>query len=199
MISDRVCDRLIAAGLIPAEQKALYRYGLSQLLLMLLNVATAALIGLALGMLWQSLLFLAVYIPLRRFAGGIHASTPLRCYVSSVFLIIFILLLIATLPAKALFIAVLSVFGGIALWFLAPVEDPNKPFTAAEERHFRRVCRKILLAEVLLSLILCVSGLCEAALCVVLALWTLVVMDGLGKVKNHHLKAKAVKAAPKKK
>ena len=188
MISDKICDRLITAGVIPEAQKALYRYGVSQLLLTALNVITTALIGVLMGMIWQSLLFLAAYIPLRRFAGGIHASTPARCYFCSVGLIICVLFLLSKVPESALPIGAAAVSAAAALWFLTPVEDPNKPFSEAEEVHFRRQSRRILLAETIIALVLLACGFFEAACCFVFALWVLVFMDALGEAKNRRLK-----------
>lgn len=97
-ISNRIADRFTEKKVIPPEEKELYRFGVQQGLSIALNVVTTFVIGLVFRMVLESFLFLAVYIPLRSFAGGIHAKTANRCYVYSSFMIIAVLLVIKFFP-----------------------------------------------------------------------------------------------------
>ena len=112
--------------MIPPEEKELYRFGVQQGLSIALNVVTTFVIGLVFRMVLESFLFLAVYIPLRSFAGGIHAKTANRCYVYSSFMIIAVLLVIKFFPLGNLICSCLSFLSGIIIFLLAPVEAEHK-------------------------------------------------------------------------
>ncbi|WP_303864846.1 accessory gene regulator B family protein [Alkalibaculum bacchi] len=74
-VFDRITDWFIRNEVIPLEDKELYTYGLKQGSLMVLNIGTIIIIGIILKMIWQSILLMFVYIPLRTYAGGYHART----------------------------------------------------------------------------------------------------------------------------
>lgn len=83
-ISEMMTQSLIDNKKIQSDNRELYRYGIQQGLTMIMNLATTLLIGLLCGMLWQSIVFYMAYIPLRSYAGGYHAKTPIRCYLFSI-------------------------------------------------------------------------------------------------------------------
>ena len=130
----KVCDYFVTIGVIESGKKDLYIYGLHQGIVMFFNIITTLLVGCILGMVWQSIVFLLAYIPIRSYAGGYHAKTPVRCYCISVILIT------ATLLAmKYVTLTPATCWGGILgssalIFILAPIEDKNKPFTPAEKK-----------------------------------------------------------------
>jgi len=97
-IIQRVTDELVSNKIIDSEDSELYTYGLRQGALILLNILTILTVGKMFGMLWESLIFMVTYIPLRTYAGGYHARTQLKCYISSVVLIVAVLLGIRFIP-----------------------------------------------------------------------------------------------------
>lgn len=80
-IAEKMTQRLVSAALIKPEDSSLYQYGLQQGLFMLLNFITTVVVGLLFGMLWQSILFSLVYMPLRMNAGGLSCknAAPVLC------------------------------------------------------------------------------------------------------------------------
>ncbi len=83
-LSQKIGDDLVRSNVIEAEDAEIYIYGINQILVSVLNVLSALIIGLILGTFFEVVVFMAAYIPLRIFAGGYHAKTPLRCYIFSV-------------------------------------------------------------------------------------------------------------------
>lgn len=75
-ISESITKKLEEAHAIKSEDREIYLYGVKQGLTILLNLITICAIGIVSKMLWQSILFMAAYIPLRSCAGGYHAKTP---------------------------------------------------------------------------------------------------------------------------
>lgn len=91
-LSHRIADLFVKNEVIACEDKDVYIYGLEQGFLMLTNIVTTILIGLVFRMVWQSIVFMMAYIPLRIYAGGYHTKTQLRCYLFSILLIVLSLL-----------------------------------------------------------------------------------------------------------
>ncbi|AWW28000.1 MULTISPECIES: accessory gene regulator B family protein [unclassified Acetobacterium] len=69
-ITERITDILVSHEIIIEENRNLYTYGLQQGLLMILNIATILGIGIVLNMVWESIIFLLTYVPLRGIADS---------------------------------------------------------------------------------------------------------------------------------
>ncbi|MCM1061653.1 MAG: accessory gene regulator B family protein [Eubacterium sp.] len=128
--------------------------------------------------------FMAVYIPLRSFAGGYHAKTPLRCYIFSV-----IMLIIVSIGLKYLYVtervyyAALAVSALVVLVF-APVEDRNKPLDETEHKVYKRRTRLIAAVEVIISLLLKLLISNNLSVAIAYSFVVLSFMLIVGKVKN---------------
>ena len=83
--AEKLTKKLSHHNVIASEQYEICRFGFQQGLTILLNFLTIAAIGLAMREFLHAMMFLAAFIPLRRFAGGFHAKTPVRCYLYSAF------------------------------------------------------------------------------------------------------------------
>ena len=93
-LSDTIARSFVARGTISEERFSICRYGIKQLFSVCLNLLTTLCIGMVFGLVWESVLFTAAYIPLRSFAGGFHAKTPVRCYWYSAAMIAIVLALL---------------------------------------------------------------------------------------------------------
>ncbi|MDF2474337.1 MAG: putative processing-secretion protein [Anaerocolumna sp.] len=152
-VSKRITYSLANGGVITSQDKDLYTYGLKQGLLMIINLYTALIIALIFGMVWQSLIFLLAYIPLRSYAGGYHAKTQLRCYLLSIVIILATLLGIKLIPWTSFICLMATLTPGGIIFFLAPVESGNIPLDHIEIKVYKRRTRTILLFEACILLI----------------------------------------------
>lgn len=84
-ISEQIINKLIENQTIRAEDKEIYQFGVKQIFTIALNIVTVLALGVSLHMLMEAVLFMVAFIPLRIYAGGVHAKTPLRCYIYSTF------------------------------------------------------------------------------------------------------------------
>lgn len=187
-ISERIADSLVNAGAAPAEDKALYEYGIKMGILLVINIATALLIGLLLGMVWQCVIFLVAYNPIRSYAGGYHARTSLNCYLLSIPMMLVVLLGIRMIPWNAYLCLICLFIAVMVIGFLAPVEDPNKPLN---EREIMVYGRRARIYSILLSgaaIILWFAELKQTSLSIVMALGVAAVMLILGAIKNRRMK-----------
>lgn len=181
---DKITDKLIVNGAIRAEERELYEYGLQQGLLIIANMLTTIAIGFLFKMVWQSILFMIVYIPLRSFAGGYHAKTQSRCYFFSILLTTSVLLAIKLIPRTNFNIIGLALIAGIIIYVLAPVEDANKPLDETETAVYKKRARVILAVELCTMLLMMGLGLSGVSLCISISMFALSIMLVIGKVKT---------------
>lgn len=185
-LSIRIADQLISMGRFMEEDRAIYQFGLEMLFLNLVNLLSAAFIGLFMGQLLECFLFLALFIPLRCHAGGYHAENPLCCYFLSNAVIVFVLLLLRTPPEimeRGAGVAFLTLSAGMAA-ILAPVENLNKPLDEVEKRVYGFRTRIVLIIEVLIGLVCYASAYYQGVWIVLLTIALMVITELLGILQN---------------
>ena len=84
--------------IIQSSTKEVFAYGLRQIFSTILNAGTMLLIGFLMQMLIEAILFTVIYIPVRVYAGGYHASTPQRCWAFSAIMLWISLCIVNTRP-----------------------------------------------------------------------------------------------------
>ncbi len=181
---EKVVNQLINAGVINKEDKELYTYGLEQGLLIVINILTTMLIGIVLGMVWQSILFMIAYLPLRSFAGGYHAKTQSQCYFLSIVLTSAVLLAIRFISWTNLICLSVALAAGIIIFVLAPVAARNKPLDRIEVSVYKKRTRIILMAEICILLSMFGLGFNQILPCISVSLLALSVMLILGSIPN---------------
>lgn len=184
-LSGKIGNDLVRSNVVKEEDAEIYIYGINQILTSVLNVSSALIIGLIFGTFFEVAVFMATYIPLRSFAGGYHAKTPLRCYIFSV-----IMLIIVSIGMRYLhltewaYYAVLAA-AALVVIVLSPVEDRNKPLDEIEHKVYKR--RTILIASVELTfaLLLKLKMMDDLFIATTYSFVTLSFMLIAGKAKNH--------------
>lgn len=173
----KIVNYLMENDIIMEEDLELYSYGLKQLFYLGINVITAIMIGMLLGMIWQSVLFSLAYIPLRQYAGGYHASNSVRCYILSLILIYVALLTVKHAAVDLTIVLCVIVISNIIIWIKAPVESKNKRLNDKEKKAFGKYARGIAVIESSVSLaILNVSVIAAKCVLISVALSAILVM-----------------------
>lgn len=152
-ISGSIASFCLKKGVIETEDYEIYEYGIWLMLAMLANIATILFIGLVMGMIGSSLVFLIVYIPLRRYAGGYHAGSAIRCYADSVLCVILLFTAMRHFYFPMLWGVVIAVLLGISIVCLCPVEDYNKPLDQTQKKVYKKRAVVIYLLECLLYVV----------------------------------------------
>lgn len=153
-IAERITEELEDNQIIKSEDRELYVYGFNQGITILLNLITTLCIGLLFGSVVELLVFMAVYIPLRSFAGGYHAKTPLRCYLSSIVMLIIVSVAIQYVALEIWMHYIIVAVSAIIIGVLAPVEDRNKPLDEMEMKVYKRRTIFIVIIEIAVFVIL---------------------------------------------
>lgn len=128
------------------ESKELYQYAIYIILSSLLHLVTLVIIGAFLGLVYESILMYFSFAVIRRFAGGFHASTPIRCYVFSVVLIVLCLLLqksflINPSVLQIILLLIVEIVCVILIFRFAPLENKNNPLTQKEKIKYGLIAR----------------------------------------------------------
>lgn len=181
VFADKITKCFAENNIIPYEDREIYTYGLHQGIVMIINILTFILIGISFRMIWESLMFMIFYIPLRTYAGGYHAKTPTSCYILSIFMIILVLLAVKTVSWAISIIIGISLLSGIIIFALSPVEDNNKPLSGSQVIRYRQMARAILAIELIGIAVLLYGGYSNVALPMVLSIATVSIMVVLGK------------------
>lgn len=185
-VSARITENMVKSGAVADEDKELYLFGIQQGLTIVLNLVTTVIIGLAFGVLWQVMLFMTAYIPLRSFAGGYHAKTPQRCYVLSILLLIAVALMIKYVDLHIYAQLGLLISASITVFVMSPVGNENKPLDELEKKVYKRKTIVICISEISVAIVFLCLNLTSLAVSMI---WAVVVCAGmliLGKVKNSY-------------
>lgn len=183
-VSEYLTQSLIENCFIKREDSDIYRYGIQQGLFLILNLVTTLVLGIVFGMVWQIVLFMGAYIPLRHFAGGYHSRTSQRCYVFSIVLMTVVLLAMKYISLTYFVYGILLFISGIVILILTPVEERNKLLDDKERKVFRKRAYVIWIFELLLSVIAWFLHWRSFAICIMWVLVIMMFMLMLGKLKN---------------
>lgn len=134
---------------IKQEQYDEYVYALEIILNILITDITMIIIGLAMGMIWECILFWLVYKILRKYCGGYHFSTSLKCYLSSCIMCPAVLVAVRYIPYNITVWCVTTLTALITLSILSPVEAANKPLDEKEKKVFGIVSRILIIISAL--------------------------------------------------
>lgn len=129
--------KLVEKKIVDAEDYDIYCYGINQLVWYLINTITVIVIGALSKNLIFLFTFFIVYIPLRSFAGGIHARTPMTCYICSVVALV-VVGVIGSYEVNGYMAIVFILLCNIAICLIAPVEDENKPLDRIERKVYKK-------------------------------------------------------------
>ena len=188
-LSRKIGDNLVQSNIVNAEDAEIYIYGINQILVSILNVSSTLIIGLIFGAFFEIAVFMAAYIPLRTFAGGYHAITPLSCYIFSVIMLIVVSLGLKYLSVTEWVYYAVFALSAIVVFVLSPVEDKNKPLDEIEHRVYKKRAVIIAAAEIAVSVVFKLTGLNSLFVAVVYSFAVLGFMLIIGTIKNA-LKAK---------
>lgn len=131
--------QLIDNKIIQAEEKETYVFGIKMLFTQTAHALLILILGYFFGLFYESIVFLITYMPLRIYAGGYHASSNTRCFISSTFMIAIVLLTLKSVP-EHLALPVSWALGFISLaviLYYAPVENAKKPLDDKEKTVYR--------------------------------------------------------------
>ena len=138
--AEKLVCALIRRGQIEEGERELYVYGFFIVLSDLFFFLLAGIVGLLLRIPLQTLLFFAVFCPLRQYAGGYHAKTELRCQLFSCTALLGNLFVLKWMQGASLdwLILLPVVLGTVPIVLFSPLDTPQKPLDHSERKYFRK-------------------------------------------------------------
>lgn len=91
MFVEYIISQMCSHNLICADDKDIYKYGLTNGFMVFLNILTLLFISGYFKMIHSAIIFLISFIPLRSYSGGIHCKNRTICYIISTVTIISLL------------------------------------------------------------------------------------------------------------
>lgn len=142
-------------NIIKSEDAENCLYGLNTFLTLTVNILSAFAIGLFMNMLIEISLFILVFKSLRKYVGGSHAKTALRCYISSCAIYLIVLAVIKYYPLSKSITTAITILSAAILCVISPVEADKKPLDDIEKVVFGRRGRITVLIFLCLFALFC--------------------------------------------
>lgn len=195
-IANRMVTHMIENEVIEAEKAPLYVFGMEQGMRTLLETLLALMTGLIMGVFWQSIVILAAFMPVRIYAGGYHAKTPLRCALISWLMFTAMLFWLCYGQESAGLQSLLLLAVTVLIAVFSPVQDEHKPLQEYEIKKYRKKAFGFLGADIVVFAVGHVAGVSVVSRCVVrgLAMLLLILTAGIMKNAVHERREKYTKA-----
>lgn len=169
-MADGLSQRMVAIEAIREEDAALVSFGIVQGLRSLIEMILMIVTGILFGLFWQSVVILLAFIPLRVFAGGYHAKTPMQCAVKTWILFTAVLLWMRFVQGTLWLGLIILAATGICIWRFAPLEDEHKPLEDYEVVKYRKKAVGIYLIELIMVCCTYVFQFGQISRCIVLGI-----------------------------
>lgn len=174
-----IADFFIRKKLIPDDQREVCRYGYEVILSTIVGTILVFSISMAMGKLDAGIVFLLVFCVARRYCGGYHADTYLRCNAMLVLVVVAYFGLIQVLEISSTTGFIIDVV--IYLLFMAcvvsyaPLDNVNKQLTERQQKKYRFISLILGLVFGIAAAILYICR-CEYAIMIIVALFIVTIL-----------------------
>lgn len=148
-LAKNIAHFFVVKNITEESKEVIYAYGMELLISDVLNTLIVLMIALISHTLPAVIIFIAVFMVLRRFVGGYHANSHLSCMLTLVMVMLVFSYGICNISGQTAQVFSIS-FITMALpiiFCITPVPHPNKPMSAEKGIRLRK--RSIILAAVL--------------------------------------------------
>lgn len=165
-LAKNIAHFFVVQKTVEENKEAIYAYGMELLISDVLNTLIVLLIALISHTLPAMIVFTAVFMGLRKFAGGYHANSHLSCMLTLVVVMLIFSYGICNVSEKyAWIISIGFVVISIPVIFnLAPVPHPNKPVSEEKGAKLKKRSRILVLLLSMLALLLIIFRLNKISL-----------------------------------
>lgn len=150
----KIIEYMINKEMIDESETKVIEFGLDMLRTVLIGGIVAISVGIALGMFWETIFFLALLMPLRQYAGGFHAKTKIGCALLSTVLLVLSVLMFKYATLHRLIQISLYLLGSFFIVKYAPVENHENPLDDLEVKVYGNRTKRILVIESVIFVIL---------------------------------------------
>lgn len=173
-LSKRIASFFVCNEVIKSEDEEVYEYGLQLLLSTVFNGVIALTLAIISGTVLQCVCYLAVFVLLRKSAGGYHAKTHFGCCCILAVVLSLFIMFIKFVPNEAYgIVATIAVaFSVVIILMFAPLEHENKPIIDRDKNRLRKISVIYAVLFTLLVFVLFIAKLKMIMICVALGMFT---------------------------
>lgn len=137
-ISEIIAFFLLNKKVIKREELEIYIYGYEVLISSLIDFSIVLLFAAVFNKVIFLTIFFVMFVSIRIYTGGYHAETFFKCKI--VFIMICLLLVITSyIDVLLIPMIIIMILYNATVFFLAPVENINKPLSICEKSKYRRI------------------------------------------------------------
>ena len=182
-ISERIIVYAVKTEALDKDKTEEYIYGLELSLSVFASYFSVVIIGIIRGMMWQSILFLFLFVSVRRFAGGFHFKSQIVCYLFMCIVCIVALLVIKYGENNIVIYSAAMAASTLLLLALSPVPAIEKPLDDKEKIVYGRITKILLAIIACVYTVLCLFNNVYAAKIISVTMFIITVFAILGKIK----------------
>lgn len=145
----RIVTWMIDSGSIDEKERELYEYAIQSLKLLIMPVFYAVLMGWILQEWRITALFVFIFALVRKFSGGYHAKTELRCTFFSL-LSIFAGVESVRMIMPGLGLRIAFFISVLIILMFSPLDSPNKRIDRNEKKY---ICKIVIFIEAIMCVI----------------------------------------------
>lgn len=153
-LSSNLVNTAIQRDVIDESKTDEHIFGLNAFFTVIFNIISAMVIGVIMNMLFETVLFIITYKLLRKYLGGGHSKTSIRCYISSCITYIIALISVKYYPFSVTVTTLIVIICVCIMFILAPVEAEKKPLDDIERVVFKHRARITIVICVIIFLLL---------------------------------------------
>lgn len=170
---DKVAAYLVDKNLISKELAPWLTYAVYRFLLSAASYTALFLLGWLCAGATAAFLFLLSFTVLRRYIGGYHAGSPVKCIIIScsveAFVLLFLLPIFSNFPY--IFAFVLSLAAAVSIFILAPLPPKNLHETESERQALKKFSRIFTVITLCVCLLFLLFKLPSMGLCISLGMF----------------------------
>lgn len=129
-----ITNRLLKKEIIAENQKVKFEYGLTLMLELILDLIGFLIISVIFNCVFLMVAFLVTFALVRANAGGYHAKTALRCFITISLLSLLSIWFVNNINISTFVYLVILIFSSALIVFLSPVESAEKPLSIEMNR-----------------------------------------------------------------
>lgn len=187
-LAEYITNRWMHRDIICKEEYEIYQFGVKQMLEFLICSFAVIGLGILFSELIGCLIFSFAFVSLRIYAGGYHASTPVKCFAITIFATTASLSVIKYLDISVLCCAVMLILSAGIILRLSPVESKNRPLDDIEKVVYHRKCIRIWGVEIICAAAGLAVGYRLAAVCIMAAHVMMALALMIGEIQRSYTK-----------
>lgn len=186
-LSKKITKSLIQHNFVSENDAEIYIYSFQIILSTLVSSIFILIWAFLFKQVLNTIIFFIGFFLCRKFSGGYHANSQIACFIFTQLIFISFLTLItfSNIIGNNGILILVTLLSNIIIFFLAPVDNENKPFDDNEKLKFKRQSRVFAFVNIIVVLLLlCFSLFIDKLFCYILGVLAISIMLILGKIKN---------------